>query len=225
MDKTAVYERYFELLVEANKKFNLTAIVERDAVFSLHFKDSAAAAHLLFPGARVLDIGSGAGFPGMVLAIERPDCEFVLMEATGKKCVFLQQTATVLGLNNVQVVHARAELLRAGNMTAGRQRGAAPLANLLGKTGNGITERAGNNVAAGLADFVVSRAVGALPLLIKWGFPYLKSGGELIAWKTDGREVEDCAKILQKLGGKILAVEKYSLADRDRVLIRVSRQV
>ena len=104
-----VYKKYFDLLREWNEKFNLTAILEESAVETLHFEDSKAGASLLNNNASVLDIGSGAGFPGMVLAIERPDCRFALLEATAKKCGFLKEVVKTLGLVNVEIANARAE--------------------------------------------------------------------------------------------------------------------
>ena len=102
--------RYAELLLEKNKVMNLTAITEAKDVATLHLLDCAAlAAQLDLSGKRVIDVGTGAGFPGMVLAILTPDARFTLLDSLGKRVDFLKEVQTDLGLKNVTCVHARAE--------------------------------------------------------------------------------------------------------------------
>lgn len=104
------FDRYRDELVDWNRRVNLTAITDPDAVDRLHFADSLAC--LLFPissGAAILDVGAGAGFPGIPLKIARPDLKLTLLEATGKKARFLEHVVTVLSLRDVQVVSERAE--------------------------------------------------------------------------------------------------------------------
>ena len=107
------FEKYYRLLVEWNEKINLTSITEYTGVQLKHFLDSLSAAPILMqPGIadrQLLDVGAGAGFPGLPLAIALPDLRVTLMEATGKKVRFLDQTIRELGLENVIAVHARAE--------------------------------------------------------------------------------------------------------------------
>ena len=103
-------ERYAELLLEKNKVMNLTAITAPRDVATLHLLDCAAlAAQLDLSGKRVIDVGTGAGFPGMVLAILTPDARFTLLDSLGKRVDFLKEVQTDLGLKNVTCVHARAE--------------------------------------------------------------------------------------------------------------------
>ena len=102
--------RYAELLLEKNKVMNLTAITAPRDVATLHLLDCAAlAAQLDLSGKRVIDVGTGAGFPGMVLAILTPDARFTLLDSLGKRVDFLKEVCEQLGLKNVTCVHARAE--------------------------------------------------------------------------------------------------------------------
>lgn len=102
--------RFGELLLEKNKVMNLTAITAPRDVATLHLLDCAAlAAQLDLSSKRVIDVGTGAGFPGMVLAILTPDARFTLLDSLGKRVDFLRETADAMGLRRVRCVHARAE--------------------------------------------------------------------------------------------------------------------
>ncbi len=110
MDKKEKFDLYKEIVLEENKKFNLTAITEDSAFNEKHFYDSLLPTEVVdFNYKKVLDIGSGAGFPGMPLAITYDNSDFTLLETTGKKCVFLRNTTEKLGLKNVNVLEKRAE--------------------------------------------------------------------------------------------------------------------
>ena len=105
----ASFDRYAQLLVEKNKVMNLTAITDREEINEKHFYDSL----LLYPFVKdklsLCDVGSGAGFPGLVLAIVMPSCEITLLEPTLKRCNFLNEVISDLGLKNIIVVNQRAE--------------------------------------------------------------------------------------------------------------------
>ena len=103
------YRIYYENLEETNKVMNLTAVTEPTEVVTRHFLDCAALAPHMPQGGRVLDVGTGAGFPGMPLAILCPETEFVLLDALRKRIDFLNEVIETLGLTNVTAVHARAE--------------------------------------------------------------------------------------------------------------------
>ncbi len=131
--KKEKFDLFFELLTEYNARYNLTAIVEREEVEKKHFLDSLAGEFLFPEGALVYEVGSGAGFPSLPLAIVREDLKFVLIESTGKKCDFLRIAAKELCLN-AEVLCTRAETLGRG---AGREqadvcvaRAVAPLPTL-----------------------------------------------------------------------------------------------
>ena len=101
--------QYSEILLEKNKVMNLTAITDPSEVVTRHFLDCAALAQYMPKGGRVIDVGTGAGFPGMPLAILCPETEFVLLDALRKRIDFLNEVIEALGLQNVTAVHARAE--------------------------------------------------------------------------------------------------------------------
>lgn len=109
MDKNKQYELYANLLIEWNKFMNLTAIDDREEIYIRHFNDCQSLVKHMLPNQLVADIGSGAGFPGIVLAIECPLVNFVLVEPLLKRTKFLLEVIKVLGLNNVQVLNKRAE--------------------------------------------------------------------------------------------------------------------
>ncbi len=101
-------EAYYKRLITENEKFNLTAVTERDKVYKLHFLDSLLALPFIPENATLCDVGSGAGFPGLVLALFRPDVKVTLMDSLGKRVNFLSETAEMLGVT-VNSVHIRAE--------------------------------------------------------------------------------------------------------------------
>lgn len=142
---------YREELIEWNGRFNLTAITDPDEILFKHFLDSVS---LLMaydqPQVRVLDIGAGAGFPGIPLKIVRPRWQVVLLEATGKKVTFLRHVIETLGLQNIEAVQGRAEEL------AHRQQYRASF------------------------DLVTARAVASLPMLLEYAAPYCRVGGQII---------------------------------------------
>ena len=103
------FDRYAEVLIERNEKVNLTAITEPAEIEIKHFADSLAAVDLIKEGARVLDVGSGAGFPGIPLGIVRDDITVTLLDSVNKKVSFMNDVIADLGLNNLSAVHARIE--------------------------------------------------------------------------------------------------------------------
>ncbi len=109
MDKQDRYNLYYEMLVSENEKFNLTAITEREKVDLLHFRDSISAEKYIGSGSRLLDVGSGAGFPGIPLKIERDDLEVDLIDSVGKKTAFLSEVIAALGLSKTRAIHTRIE--------------------------------------------------------------------------------------------------------------------
>ncbi|MBE6161053.1 MAG: 16S rRNA (guanine(527)-N(7))-methyltransferase RsmG [Firmicutes bacterium] len=116
-DKLDKLDKYKDILLEYNKHTNLTAIKEDNLVYLKHFYDSLTIANDLKSG-KVLDIGTGAGFPGMVLAIVRDDLKFVLLDSNNKKIKFLEYLCTKLGINNVTLIHDRAENYIRNNVAA-----------------------------------------------------------------------------------------------------------
>lgn len=148
-------EHYVALLLGANRRLNLTRVVEPDAVARLHLLDALAALPLVDALAprRALDLGSGGGVPGMVLALARPTISWTLVDSVGKKADALTAFADALGLRNVTVAARRAEDL--GRDPQHRER----------------------------HDLVTARACAALPVLLEYALPLLAVNGSLLAWK------------------------------------------
>jgi 16S rRNA (guanine527-N7)-methyltransferase len=207
--QVAAFETYSQELLQWNEMFNLTAITEPDQVEIRHFLDSlslipALAAHeatsvpaLLARTPRIVDIGAGAGFPGLALRIVWPRARFVLLEATAKKVRFLEHMADKLGFGDVQLVHGRAEEL-------------------------GLREphRAG-------FDLVLARAVASLPTLVEYMLPFSKRGGRVVAYKGSAahEEVLCSEEAIRTLGGrltKLIPVEVPGLAET-RVLVVIDK--
>jgi 16S rRNA (guanine527-N7)-methyltransferase len=143
--------RYREELLDWNTRFNLTAITDPQEVLFKHFLDSLSLLTVWNPEqARVLDIGAGAGFPGLPLKILRPQWQVVLLEATGKKVSFLRQVIEVLQLSGVEAIQGRAE------------------------------ELAHQPAYRGKFDLVTARAVASLPALLEYSAPFCHVGGRMI---------------------------------------------
>lgn len=163
--KAKALKEYKELLVEWNEKMNLTAITEDYEVIIKHFVDCLECTHLITNEKKIIDVGTGAGFPGMPLAIYYPQIEFTLLDGLNKRLIFLEKVVNKLGLKNVKIVHARAE------------------------------EAARNEEYFESFDAVVSRAVANLPVLLEYTSPYVKVNGKCIVMKGDNAKEElDLAK-------------------------------
>ena len=164
-NKAKALKEYKELLVEWNEKMNLTAITEDYEVIIKHFVDCLECTHLITDEKKIIDVGTGAGFPGMVLAIYYPQIDFTLLDGLNKRLIFLEEVVNKLGLKNVKIVHARAE------------------------------EATRNEEYFETFDAVVSRAVANLPILLEYTSPYVKVNGKCIVMKGDNAKEElDLAK-------------------------------
>jgi 16S rRNA (guanine527-N7)-methyltransferase len=193
----AQFEKFYRLLVETNKNLNLTAIVdEKDAAIK-HFIDSLTCMHImpLKKGTRLLDVGAGAGFPGIPLLICCPGLNITMIEAAAKKVNFLKQVIKELRLENIEAVHARAEDF--GRNKNHREK----------------------------YDVVVSRAVAALAVLAEYCLPLLRVGGIFVAMKGPKlqEEINAAENALIVLGGEIrktaAIILPYTGDERNLVLI------
>ena len=195
----AQFTRYYELLVEWNEKMNLTAITEEHEVAVKHMVDSLSAYDpALFNGAvSIIDVGTGAGFPGLPLKIFCPDIRLTLMDSLNKRVHFLQTVVDELGLEGVDCVHARAE------------------------------EGARNKKYREQFDLAVSRAVARLPILCEYCLPFVKRGGHFLALKgrAYAEEVEEAAKAIKVMGGSKTEMREVHLPGLDdkRAIITVTK--
>ena len=198
----AQFAEYARLLAEGNRRANLTSIIDPEDVQIRHFFDSLTAA-LSVPewrnGMRVVDLGAGAGFPGVPIKIAFPQIKLTLVESVAKKTAFLETLVAELGLDDVDVVTARAE------------------------------ELARREGYRGQFDVALARGVASMPVLIEYAMPLCKGHGQLVSWKgKDGpAEAEAAHHALSELGGKVtdmLSMNEFSPPlPPDRWLISVEK--
>ena len=194
----AELERFKDLLVEKNKVMNLTGITESDEVDRLHFTDSAYPLTLpeLKNAKKIIDVGTGAGFPGVVLKILAPEKEILLNDSLLKRLKFLDEVIMDLNLKDIETVHARSE----------------DLAHV-----NGHREA---------YDVAISRAVARLATLTEYMLGFVKVGGFMLSMKSGDIDEEalEAKKAIEVLGGEIVDIHKYRLFDEfDRSIVIVKK--
>lgn len=191
-------ERFKDLLVEKNKVMNLTGITESDEVDRLHFTDSAYPLTLpeLKNAKKIIDVGTGAGFPGIVLKILDPEKEILLNDSLLKRLKFLDEVILDLDLKDIETVHARSE----------------DLAHI-----NGHREA---------YDVAISRAVARLATLTEYMMGFVKVGGFMLSMKSGDidEEAAEAKKAIEVLGGEIVNIHKYRLFDEfDRSIVIIKK--
>lgn len=182
------FEIFYEELLETNKTLNLTAITEMKDVVLKHFIDSMAVSKFYdFSGKSVMDVGTGAGFPGIPLAILCPDARFVLLDSLQKRLNFIDKILEKCGIENVELLHGRAEDF--GREEKYREQ----------------------------FDFCVSRAVAAMPVLLELCTPFVKVGGMFLSYKSErlGEELKSAEHAMKILNCKLFAEHEYKLPDTD----------
>ena len=193
---------YYKNLVLWNQVMNLTAITDMEEVYTKHFVDSlsfikAISGQAMPEGSRLIDVGTGAGFPGLPLAIVYPGLQVTLMDSLNKRIRFLDDTVEQLGLANVRTVHARAE------------------------------ELARNKQYREQYDLCCSRAVANISTLSEYCLPFIKQGGLFISYKSEKAEEElkESGKAVTILGGKLEDKIRFILpgTDYQRILLLIRK--
>lgn len=182
-DQINKFIKYKELLKEWNNKINLTAITEDKQIIMKHFIDSLEVVKYINKNSTVIDVGTGAGFPGIVIAIYfKGDIKITLMDALNKRIDFLEEVIKELNLLNIEIVHARAEEF-------------------------GQKEKYRESY-----DYAVSRAVAPLNILLEFDIPFIKVGGKCLLLKGTklNEEIQKSNKALEKVNSKITNIYKYN---------------
>ena len=196
------FQIYYDLLVERNQQVNLTAITEWQDVVEKHFLDSLSLLLFCSPDElsekKVLDLGTGAGFPGIPLAMVLPDTNFVLTDSLKKRTAFLEELVGKLDLPNVSIIHARAEDL--GKEKSFREQ----------------------------FDVVVSRAVANLSVLTEYCLPFVTVGGWFCPFKTEDidAEVKEASFAIETLGGMLSSIERFVVPTTElhRSIVKIQKK-
>ena len=197
------FRKYAEMLKEKNKVMNLTSITDDEGIALKHFIDSLTIASYVdeeqskIKGRKVslIDVGTGAGFPGIPLKINKPDLDLTLLDSLAKRLAFLEDVCRELGLENVKFVHSRAE-------DAGRDKK--------------YREK---------FDIATARAVANLPVLCEYCLPFVKVGGYFVAYKTASaaEEIAAAQNAVKTLGGGEQRIIKYGEEDNDHLFVVIKK--
>ena len=181
------YYQYMNLLLEWNEKINLTSITKQDEIILKHFIDSMTILKYLDKYNKIIDVGTGAGFPGIPIAIMKEEKSVTLMDSLNKRIKFLEDIKQKLDLKNIDLIHSRAEDL-----------------------GQDLNNRE-------MYDVSVSRAVANLTTLVEYLIPFIKIGGICICMKGQDveEEINDSKRAIELLGGRIKKVDEFYLPDSD----------
>lgn len=178
------FNAFSDVLLKYNKMYNLTSVCDEKGVMYKHFFDSIAGEEFFPLNAKVVEIGSGGGFPSIPLKIIRDDLAFTLIESTGKKCNYLNDVVDKLGFSCVQVRNIRAED---------------------GAHDKNLREK---------FDVACARAVAKMNTLCEYCLPFVKVGGRFIAYKGDAaEEIEQAQRAIKLLGGELESVKEYDLPE------------
>jgi len=186
--------KYMNLLLEWNEKMNLTAITDENEVILKHFIDSAIVNNYINKGKSVIDVGTGAGFPGLVLKIVNKELDITLLDALNKRIIFLDEVIKECELEDINAIHGRAE-------------------------DYGKDEKFRETF-----DVVTSRAVANMNVLLEYMMPLVKVGGVCICMKSVSadEEVENAKNVIELLGGELKKIEKVHLKNENNEILERS---
>ena len=191
------FETYYDMLIERNKVMNLTAITEFDEVMDKHFLDSVYLFRSIELKAdyKLIDIGTGAGFPGIPLKIVFPELKITLLDSLNKRVGFLNDVIDELNLNDIEAIHGRAE------------------------------DIARDKAYRASYDIAVSRAVANLSTLSEYCLPFVKIGGRFVSYKSGdcADEVDNAKAAIHLLGGKINKIDEFSYSNNSRSFIVIDK--
>jgi len=200
VEQTEQFFDYMNLLIEWNEKINLTAITDPEEIILKHFIDSITILKEIPDNSKIVDVGTGAGFPGIPLSIMNPTLKITLVDSLNKRLIFLQEVINKLGLKNVEIIHARAE------------------------------EFGQNKNYREKFDVSTSRAVANLSTLSEYLIPLVKVGGKVVSMKAAEahQEINDAKKAIDILGGSIEKIDEFNLPQSDIgrtvIIIRKNKQ-
>ena len=181
------FKKYKDLLLEWNEKINLTAITEEDDIILKHFIDSMTILKHIDENSSIVDVGTGAGFPGIPIKIASPSINVTLVDSLNKRLIFLEEVIKNLNLEKIKTVHSRAE------------------------------EFGQNKNHREKFDIATSRAVANLSVLVEYLLPLVKVGGKCICMKGSDieEELQNSKDAIKTLGGQIEKVEEFTLPESD----------
>ena len=181
------FYEYMNLLLEWNEKINLTAITEIDDIILKHFIDSITVLKFIDDESSIIDVGTGAGFPGIPISIMKENTKVTLLDSLNKRINFLNEVSRKISLNNVNTYHGRAE------------------------------DFAQNNKHREKFNIAISRAVANLTTLVEYVIPYVKIGGYCICMKGPGvdEEINQAEFAIKELGGRIEKIDSFLLPNSD----------
>lgn len=191
------FYKYMNILIEWNKFMNLTGITEPEEVITKHFIDSLTALDKIDKNASIIDVGTGAGFPGIPVKIAFPDTKVVLLDSLNKRIKFLNEVIEKLELNNIETVHGRAE------------------------------EYGRNKNHREKYDIAIARAVAPLNILLEYLMPFAKVDGRCLCMKgsSSEEEIKNSMNAIKLLGGELIKTEEFCIPNTDikRKIVQVNK--